>query len=207
MTIINNGLGNENKERLYENTTLIVPANGSAFRYVSSAEFCYCKDITPNKELLISYNDMPKVPLRIGDKYRKVMNGNGFLEKVEIFNPYNVNCTVELLSGAGDYENQAMSLIGVVEIETPAGADINVKAPAYTLGIPEEHTFDETGEVELDPAGAKMTRIQNTGSNNLRLYTADGFILAPLGTEEITLNAPFKVYGAEGDTLVFGRFS
>ena len=127
---------------------------------------------------------------------------------VQLFNQDLGNpLTVKFAMGIGTIDDSRLTVSGTVLVANANEEPLTVTNEVYTLGIPVTYTFDDTGEVELDPSGAKMTRIQNTGSNNLRLYAADGFILAPLGTEEITVNAPFKVYGAEGDTLVFGRFS
>ena len=126
---------------------------------------------------------------------------------VQLFNQdVNNPLTVKFAAGIGTIDDSRMTVSGAVSVQNYNEEPLTVTNNVYTLGIPVTYTIDSTGEVELDPAGAKLTRVQNTGTNNLRLYVADGFILAPFGIEEITLNAPFKIYGAEGDTLVFGRF-
>ena len=126
---------------------------------------------------------------------------------IQLFNQdLNNPLTVKFAMGIGTIDDSRLTVSGTVLVANADGEPLTVTNEVYTLGIAQTVTIDNSGEVELDPAGAKFTRIQNTGSNNLRLYAADGFILAPLGVEEITLNAPFKIYGAEGDTLVFGRF-
>lgn len=126
---------------------------------------------------------------------------------IQLFNQdLNNPLTVKFAMGIGTIDDSRLTVSGTVLVANANGEPLTVTNEVYTLGIAQTVTIDNSGEVELDPAGAKFTRIQNTGSNNLRLYAADGFILAPFGIEEITLNAPFKIYGAEGDTLVFGRF-
>jgi len=100
-----------------------------------------------------------------------------------------------------------LTVSGAVSVVNYNNQPLATTLAVYSMLSVGEVTLDANGEAELDPNGAKFVRVQNVSTNNMRLYAQDGFVLAPNGTEELTLAQSFFVYGTAGDKLVFGRFS
>lgn len=115
---------------------------------------------------------------------------------------------VKFAMGIGTIDDSRLTVSGSVSVQNTNEGSLNTNAKTFELLDVTEHTIAQ-GEtsVTLDPAGATFTRVQNTGTNTVRLYSASGFLLLPNSTEELTLDAQFTVHGVAGDKVVFGRFA
>lgn len=186
----------------YRQFTETIPAGQTKNIYYDANNFAIL--YTSSQNLSIDFGGSGgATPIWQGMKYKSEV----ILPYVQLFNRDTLNSlTVTICMGIGDIEDNRLSVSGSVSVTNYNNEPLATTLATYTPASVTEVTLDANGEATLDPAGAKFTRIQNTSTNNMRLYAADGFILLPNGVEELTLNASFKVYGTIGDKLVFGRF-
>ena len=217
----------ENRVRLIDAMTVIVPAYGSYRTSLSSAEFLKCEKMSPQAELQISYNDLTKIPFKTGDRYRKSDLANGYLETIEIFNDTEDDVTVDLLFGSGDFENQAVTVSGAVHVR-PDGSFLPVEIGSVCLNVPIRETgyafnsaYNYTlnnkgyGEFELfdiDYEGNEWFGkflFQNLGNNEMRLFDPLGPIVLPGGSFEMATQAHQRIsfYGTPGESASVTSFA
>lgn len=113
---------------------------------------------------------------------------------------------VVVAMGIGDVQDNRFSVSGAVGINNYDNQPLTTTPARYTLDSITEYTLSGTSETITPPSDALFCRIQNTGTNNLRLYSATGFVLAPFGVEETCLKDSFTIYGSANDTFVIGWF-
>ena len=187
----------------YRQFTETIPAGQTKNIYYDANNFAIL--YTSSQNLSIDFGGSGgATPIWQGMKYKSEV----ILPYVQLFNRDTLNSlTVTICMGIGDIEDNRMSVAGAIEVQNYANGSLNVNTKVFKLLDVTEYTIG-AGEtsVTLDPDGATFTRIQNTGTNDLRLYAADGFILPAQSIEELTLDTPFTVHGVANDTLVFGRF-
>lgn len=106
-----------------------------------------------------------------------------------------------------------------LKIENASGKPLEIKQASetnfaichkkYKVSIaPFEAVIGSDGTLNITQlTGCTTSRIQNVSSHNMRLYSANGFILAPMGVEELSLSEAFKIYGTAGDKVVVGGFN
>jgi len=186
----------------YRQFTETIPAGQTKNIYYDANNFAIL--YTSSQNLSIDFGGSGgATPIWQGMKYKSEV----ILPYVQLFNRDTLNSlTVTICMGIGDIEDNRLSVSGSVSVTNYNNSPLITSLPAYTLDSVTSVTLDANGEATLDPTGAKFTRIQNTGTADIRLYNANGFILSPQGIEELTLDAPFTVYGTAGESLVFGRF-
>lgn len=128
---------------------------------------------------------------------------------VQLFNTNGKDdLVVKFAMGIGTIDDSRLTVSGSVSVQNTNEGSLNTNTKTFELLDITEHTIAEGGtSVTLDPNGATFTRVQNSGTNTVRLYSATGFLLLPNSTEELTLDAPFTVHGVAGDKVVFGRFA
>lgn len=187
----------------YRQFTETIPAGQTKTIYYDANNFAIL--YTSSQNLSIDFGGSGgATPIWQGMKYKSEV----ILPYVQLFNRDLINSlTVTICMGIGDIEDNRLSVSGSVGVTNYNNEPLATTLSTYTPVAITEVTIPASGEVTLDPAGAKFTRLQNTSSNDVRLYAADGFILTPNSTEELTLTTDFKVYGTAGDKLVFGRFN
>lgn len=151
--------------------------------------------------------------LRLSDGSSLIMSSRRKIklqEPLDIFyleNDSNKDIELNYTMGFGEFSDESLFVEGEINVSSSENKHVNILQKKLKISqFPQELTIGVDGFIELNPSLFAWCRIQNISSNNMRLYSASGFILCPLGTEELQLKEPFKVYGSVGDKLVFGGF-
>lgn len=173
---------------------------GKTLSVGTTFSFIYCK--RTNGSFYIKFKDGQDLPFNENCYYRRPDTVNSLF----IYNPNDFELIVEMVFAFGEYGDNSTTISQKLQIINAIDESLDVNEKQYKLKAIEEITFDDTGVLNIDPAGAKKIRIQNISNSNVKLYSANGFILIPLGTEELTLSSAFNVYGNSGDKIVFARF-
>lgn len=114
---------------------------------------------------------------------------------VQLHNKSDSILTVHFALGVGEVKDNRLSLVG--QINTTS---------TYKYFAAKRYTFPASGQLDFSIAADKII-FQNTGTSNLCVGAADGFIIAPTGSMDLPLTGAFSLYGAAGSTVVVGALS
>ena len=113
---------------------------------------------------------------------------------VQLYNKSNSAVTVHFALGVGDVRDNRLSLTGTINT-----------SETFTSFTVERKTISG-GSVTVGGAQRKIL-IQNTGTADIKVGDANGFIISPSGSMEIPLDGSVEIYGTNGQTVTAGYFS
>lgn len=126
---------------------------------------------------------------------------------IELINTDAVNSlTVDFALANGEIDDFRFAPQGPIEVVTSSALEVYEDETLTHLSTT-TLTLDANGEATI-PANTNATHtiVQNTGTHDIRLFTATGLVVAPLGTFDLTVKTSYTVYGTVGDTVVVSAF-
>lgn len=114
---------------------------------------------------------------------------------VQLHNSSDSPLTVHFALGVGEVKDNRLSLVG--QINTTS---------TYNNFATKRYVFPSSGVLEFSVAAEKII-IQNSGSENLYIGAANGFLVSPTGSMDLELNGTFSLYGTATNTVVVGALS
>lgn len=187
----------------------------TTIEHKATFNFLYCK--SANGKFTVQFKDGEKIPFNVNCYKKRLETTQSFY----IINENDFELDIEMIVGFGDYGDNSTTIaqdVRVINSETEqlnvvcipaAGVDFIVSPKKYRISVtPFEAAIGSDGSLTVSQiTGGAISRIQNISSRNMRLYSKNGFILAPMGIEELSLSESFKIYGTAGDKVVIGGFS
>lgn len=152
--------------------------------------------------------------LRMSDGSSLIMSSRRKIkmqEPLDIFyleNTSDQDINLEYTMGFGEFSDDSMYIEGEIFVASTQDKHVNILPKKLSIKTPpSELTIGVDGSLTIDPCQFAFCRLQNISTNNMRLYVQNGFVISPMGIEELQIKEPFVVYGIAGDKLVFGGFN
>lgn len=197
-------MGNGFKESIYRQQTIRIPPNSTRRLNFNYESFKVLSSNLPDDILFrfANQNSFTKMEAGLG------FNGLSEFERdIEIKNPHETETAIVVVGiGTSNLTDSRLVISGALKVETTPDTFIyTVPAKVYPKE-PVELVIGAGGFVEVSASDYSYIRLQNIGGNNMRLYGVNGFVLCPMGVEELNPRGLFKVYGTAGDKLIVGGF-
>ncbi len=127
---------------------------------------------------------------------------------VELMNESDNEMEVKIAMGVGVFNDQRLNVSGAVTVQSLPETPVYVADVQFENVTVDTITLDDTGAGTYTvPAGTKKVLIQNTGTQDVRVFSATGFVINPTGTMDFNYSGTIAFYGTAGETVTAGAFA
>lgn len=182
-------IDNGRQQSSFRRFKIVIPANGS-YKLDNPFNYFRCYNATSDFKIMWSANNsQTDFGAGLGVKFDEV------LPYVIIRNPSENELTVDVGVGIGYFDDSRLSVSGTIYVANNTETPVYTTELIYTPETPQAITTVAAGTQVMPSENVKKALIQNVGSTNLRVYAANGLIMPPMATLEITVADPFSIFG------------